>query len=1245
MGKYSKKIRRLSFVLALSLVFDFIGLPMTAYGVEEPEIALVEIDMDKIDLVDEVTEFEQTADSKSVSTISGNAGNTTATYDFKNIESAIKELKEVIGTKGDAAVTEVYSINNKLKDCYYKPRLEEIYMLEEYVMLEGDMASAYTGFFDLTADSPNTGNEECRELEILGYDFLLSNEDYDGSSYTATRVNGAIDKRTAIMDIYKALGIEIQQIQLYYNREEKAEMINSPAAKNLSWLVNDINAERGRTDAFITRTKPEYYAAKAKSDLHWNDADVSASEVITLGEFIVRVADMMDLYGEPVISQAEMNTLIQVFGGNIPASLSGGQLDAYIYLRSRGILTDDYQVFSSALTFRQMIEILMRVKDVDSRQNLKDMQITMAISDTLKNAGFFPKTVTVTEGSEAIQIVEDYDYTDVTVYDYFINLGNAGFSDSRAYIPIDLVKPQSSSGLYGVSVQGYETIRGIKYMHVKINVASATEYFNSVKAVTGKDNAFILVDGSDPDKRVVFEQGGGVYTIDSAINGVYTTNRVNFDGTGNSWAGYVDAERSRAGADTGSNLLARVIDFFRPMVTKAADPSTDPVVELTIFNWSNVDQDPSVNGQRQLDIYRQIYVDIAADTAILKMQKSYVDTFRQNIIRKQGSSTGTMRTVQSIANVSGDTLIPVEDLIGWGLIYEPDVWDFSSGILTLDTKYGRVVLNQNMGTVVAGTTLYKLALGTQLFGLDSNRELMIDFRAVYGWSANIADITVTGTSTGYSIGVAEFDENNKAVPLQKRDITINKIFDNDSNSRGRNGMFTPANVISAEPGYLMTSNYQFANWIIIDSYNQTENALYVFYNRKAFTNSGLMPPDDTEAVAEVEKFMVYKAISDNDWVVRKFRLDLLPHNEAGSVTYTEQYGYIYNVPVVDKSDDLVAGYLQGDYMLPLYFDAGQANGGNTNCRNINVNIWGSLPYGVRYYGEDRSHGQPVRWMVDWKGNGSSATGTLNHAEVTATPACVQSLFGGSALDYADVNSYQALITAAQSNSYTAMYFGTNKVSPTSSGNAVRLEIPNTGFKSAYYTGSYVCEHNLDDSTKFYEMAKWRGSGTDKNYYSRYVHFGSILEEKTVEEIQQDADDAQRNPVTIYVDEYEDSFGGFDDFSLGYLLGKVDTVSYWVLFLAVKILPMIMIIALTLIMGMSFMSDNRIVQRIVDKTFDPVKLLTFGHKTFAGMTKKQSLVTLLMGYLVFVLIADGNILKVIMFMARLIDTFAGALRNM
>lgn len=124
---------------------------------------------------------------------------------------------KVITSSGLVRVAEVYSINNNLADCYYRPEMNEIPHLDAYVLKYGQYAAAYMGFYDIgKKDPPKPSELQSRALEIIGYDCLLSSEEYDIRSRKYRRtlaVDGAITEETAIMNIYKALGIELRDIK------------------------------------------------------------------------------------------------------------------------------------------------------------------------------------------------------------------------------------------------------------------------------------------------------------------------------------------------------------------------------------------------------------------------------------------------------------------------------------------------------------------------------------------------------------------------------------------------------------------------------------------------------------------------------------------------------------------------------------------------------------------------------------------------------------------------------------------------------------------------------------------------------------------------------------------------------------------------------------------------------------------------------------------------------------------------
>ena len=74
-------------------------------------------------------------------------------------------------------VTALHSINNRIDGCFYKPKLSETMDLMHYVIDNGGFASVYTESFDRdNEDEYKPHGTQTRALEILGYDFLLSNE-------------------------------------------------------------------------------------------------------------------------------------------------------------------------------------------------------------------------------------------------------------------------------------------------------------------------------------------------------------------------------------------------------------------------------------------------------------------------------------------------------------------------------------------------------------------------------------------------------------------------------------------------------------------------------------------------------------------------------------------------------------------------------------------------------------------------------------------------------------------------------------------------------------------------------------------------------------------------------------------------------------------------------------------------------------------------------------------------------------
>jgi hypothetical protein len=84
----------------------------------------------------------------------------------------------------------------------------------------------------------------------------------------------------------------------------------------------------------------------------------------------------------------------------------------------------------------------------------------------------------------------------------------------------------------------------------------------------------------------------------------------------------------------------------------------------------------------------------------------------------------------------------------------------------------------------------------------------------------------------------------------------------------------------------------------------------------------------------------------------------------------------------------------------------------------------------------------------------------------------------------------------------------------------------------------------------------------------------------------------------------------------------------------KVLPIIGVILMTILVGLAFLGDNKLVKEICEKTVDPVKILTFGRQTIETWKWQKVLLPCILLYVLFALFLNGNIIRIIMWFASL-----------
>lgn len=336
-----------------------------------------------------------------------------------------------------------YLATDKGQTVYYIPTLDQLPGIEDatanttdYLGKNQRFAAVYDGYFDQMcyqalvrkedgtySNTPvialSEGKDKIRELTTLGYDFLLTseaisdvqviNEDVN-ATYTVHKLDaehGYVDLNTAIMDIYKAVGQEKYDITYVFTPDSEMTIENSPIQReiNLNLAIKDpIDNSAGKAWVFATRTNPNLYWKQAVYDgVIWDAEAISnkpsnvsgansvKSAEVTLADFCQYAYNIMNIYGEPVMTASERSILLQLYGPVVPYQACEGASQAIEALIAKGVISPEedskYLNWNSKIDTGYMLTLLMRIKDVNARTAYKDVQITLDAS--LIEEGFY----------------------------------------------------------------------------------------------------------------------------------------------------------------------------------------------------------------------------------------------------------------------------------------------------------------------------------------------------------------------------------------------------------------------------------------------------------------------------------------------------------------------------------------------------------------------------------------------------------------------------------------------------------------------------------------------------------------------------------------------------------------------------------------------------------------------------------------------------------------------------------------
>lgn len=372
-------------------------------------------------------------------------------------------------------------------EVYYVPTLDDLpFDVGEAALDVKDVfgerhqfALSYDGYFDVEANSvvTNNGSSNAGEsyaerhttkrvymseyndqaLEKIGYDLLLKREEVKMStsggklsfSYSAAKAGSdGLTAQTAVMDIYKALGAFEYSIKFCFGEEEDFDANKSPILKEIDFItskdeVKGIDTSESACYVSATRTKPQLYWDKFIKDgvntgikdcdkdnmstIYHVGTPVVQSKTVTAAQFCNLAVALMNIYGEPAVTDEEITNFEQSCGATLVGfnELSDVEKRSVEYLIIKGIIDSktaqniEWNKPVSLLSkgsgdYNNVISWLGRIANPDTRLKMKE---SGSIDPQLKAAGYTNADINF---SSVTNYLEENKNHLTSTYDYLV---------------------------------------------------------------------------------------------------------------------------------------------------------------------------------------------------------------------------------------------------------------------------------------------------------------------------------------------------------------------------------------------------------------------------------------------------------------------------------------------------------------------------------------------------------------------------------------------------------------------------------------------------------------------------------------------------------------------------------------------------------------------------------------------------------------------------------------------------------
>lgn len=349
--------------------------------------------------------------------------------------------------------------------------------------------------------------------------------------------------------------------------------------------------------------------------------------------------------------------------------------------------------------------------------------------------------------------------------------------------------------------------------------------------------------------------------------------------------------------------------------------------------------------------------------------------------------------------------------------------------------------------------------------------------------------------------------------------------------------------------------------------------------------------------------------------------------------WLEGIGFVYNIP--NLSDFTLQDYFEGRILLPLAYDGQGAVGGSISIVNFNTDYYyqaitdingvrgtKNVPYGVSLSAKgyidpagntwDGLDNTVLEGYMD-QGNNASGdnypyaleSGSGDYGFVYA-PNAVYTVLGGMTPEYATTKDLTGYVTSAN-----YVYDGGRRLTFEKSDN-----------------GEYYFYRGVGDypSVKVPAEAIFR-----RAYHSTY---DVLVNHGTGVTAGMGGNVASVNIYDTYPNPIQDLL---DRWGMTSLLNTIDSGASLIIQFAFQVLPLIGLIFMTILIGLSFLGDIQAFQFICDKLFDPVRLLTLGNRDIHTWSWRRVLIPCMLFFISFALFMNGNIIRIIMFIAEFYGT--------